>query len=574
MTKTWKIQLPLLLASLLVAAACQEKIAPELSQPASTTTPPPPPTDSGAARSFSVRMGPTPTNASPTDLGYVLHKANFNSGVACSVTDVVNTPESLDTTRDIACFLEAEEQAVFFNGFELQAVATANTCEYIVQKPFFYWNFPPGLSLRADGSPRRMVYFRCDDDATRTFSAAAVPLGWGTYNAPAYPDLASVCNRYLNLNDDGQPTVEYGAINLDIAPFSKGVSVTEERDLCTYRYKLGNNEVNCDAGSIQITEVTMTSVDLDGDGVLDVVRPGPGQSRTVSCGGNIRNCYGGPARDIIGAQFVSSGFTGQISQIPVAGGSTKMTVQPSFPRFTTNLYSANFMRQCSGVANYESEASFTPGPGVSFNPDVMTNYSMVGVNTPLGQQRDSNDFDVIPLADHAFRGGIPMDIVATLPSTDPLRDYSVEFLATQPFYTFECLDYAYDIKARIRVAVREWNRIFSSSGQDFSFVSDVYNRALPFESRGRMDSGSPVTLLQYRNHLDNDPSNDVVDRSFNNRVDWDDFLKFSNSPSGLCGPSINVVPEAALPPLPVPTADDLAAQAPKTRRWFPRAIAP
>ena len=42
-----------------------------------------------------------------------------------------------------------------------------------------------------------------------------------------------------------------------------------------------------------------------------------------------------------------------------------------------------------------------------------------------------------------------------------------------PFYTFYCFDDAFDVKARIRMVVREWDRIFSTDSSDLELLSDL-----------------------------------------------------------------------------------------------------
>ena len=67
---------------------------------------------------------------------------------------------------------------------------------------------------------------------------------------------------------------------------------------------------------------------------------------------------------------------------------------------------------------------------------------------------------------------------------------------TKPYYTFNCLDAARDLKARIRLEVRDWDRVFTA-GHD-------------------IDKAIPSSLMD-------DSSIDLWDEDFNNRADGDGY---------------------------------------------------
>jgi len=158
------------------------------------------------------------------------------------------------------------------------------------------------------------------------------------------------------------------------------------------------------------------------------------------------------------------------------------------------------------------------------------------------QEKDETygQFDVIILGDDPFRAGIPDADVAGFSATDPRRAWSNSRMKTQPFHTYECLDRALDVKARIRLVVREWNRNFAPSTQEFRYISDV------FSASAKMDAGSAQTnpYLSYDN--------------FNDVLDWDDLLLFQNSVTNSCVNS---------------GMDDLGGTLPALRSplWFPGA---
>ncbi len=94
-----------------------------------------------------------------------------------------------------------------------------------------------------------------------------------------------------------------------------------------------------------------------------------------------------------------------------------------------------------------------------------------------------------------------------------------------PFYTFYCLDRAYEVKARIRMAIRDWDRVFPSTTADLELISDVYKT--PATSR-RMD------LPGTEEEVQNDPGRFNL---FNDQNDWDVKVPMerTNSPTYVAG---------------------------------------
>lgn len=590
MKRPWMMKTTTLALLLALLASCQEKIAPELSTSATATTG----GSSGGAASggsggasggsggasgsstnrFYLTMNKTPSGFDPiNDLGYVLHKANAGASVNCQVDNVVDSPETLNSSRDITCIMEAEEFALYYNGFELQANSDVGTCQYITQEPFRYWNLPPGISARSTGEPRQVLKFNCDPDVLGQRGNDPIPGSYGAVPTVASNrTLTALCNKYINLNGGPLP-LDFGRYDLNVAPFAGGVSLENDEALCSYNYRVDNKDIKCDEGKITLHEVNVVGRDISDptDSILDVIDVAKATTREIDCGGKVRNCMDGPAVEIVGRDTFNRGVTTTISQFfGVEQGTLNTTVEASFPDRTSNLYSANFMRQCSGVPNFNEPGSFTPAQGVEYNSQVMLNYSRLGTLTLPGQSKDYTygAFDVIPLADHAFRGSLPQALVATLNPADPLRRFGINALSTQPFYTFNCLDYGYEVKARIKVAVREWNRIFPRNSPDLANVSDIYKRTQPlFANRSLMEAGSPAQIPgDYASLYDDDTTNDVVDIGFNNIRDWDDFLSLNDqfSSNGQCTSQTNVDGSWII----------TGNEPPKSPFWFPYEIAP
>jgi hypothetical protein len=83
------------------------------------------------------------------------------------------------------------------------------------------------------------------------------------------------------------------------------------------------------------------------------------------------------------------------------------------------------------------------------------------------------------------------------------------FAEESPFYEFTCLDAAKDIKARIRLTVREWNRTFR--------INDIYDLAA---------AAAVPTLIPKK--MD-DVSSPMFGTSYNNALDWDDDYSATGS---------------------------------------------
>ena len=97
---------------------------------------------------------------------------------------------------------------------------------------------------------------------------------------------------------------------------------------------------------------------------------------------------------------------------------------------------------------------------------------------------------------------------------------------TTPYYSWYCLDSALDIKARIRVAVRDWDRTFNLTGAgNVELVSDVGDNVFP-TTISRMDSFSSAQENEY----DTDPHFPRYN-AYNDYEDWDDFLEFVDTPT-------------------------------------------
>lgn len=486
-TKTYSV-----IAALLLLASCNEKVNPSLQESNTTITPPPTVTVDKYFRLV---------NTSDTVLGYHLHKTgsgNFNT--KCEV----NAPSfstalyaGVPSTYDVTCFLEAEELALIFNGVKWNIEAAPNTCEYVGYTPFTFYQYQPGSSTRTVSN------VKCASGITNAGG-----------NRPA-------CNGYYQ--DD--PDFQAGSPYLQI-PSS---SVTKDEDLCRFDYSASGGP-NCDEGIITIIERPFDYA-TPGDNSTPITAY-PTTTRRITCGGSRANCVNGPIKDVASLATAGSPIATEIIKAELDKSySQEYTIKgPREKGYNTNLYAANYMRQCSGV-NYNNDTYDYAGlPIIGFNPTQTTFNPTVMDLLSKNWRRDYNHTNL----------GTRLFNYSNTTTVNPGRflasNEKVQALANSPFsgssainpyYSFYCLNKAQDVKARIRVVIRDWDRAFDID-PIMEVMSDVYNG---------LDS-----LMD--NNYDELGNLDIYD-SFNDKADWDDFLLFQT-------PIDNVVPSTDIPACQVP----------------------
>jgi len=347
-----------------------------------------------------------------------------------------------------------------------------------------------------------------------------VPIG----PASAYT-LAQACNKVFNIGDTGVNSDLWG--NLDVDASAAGP--LEPRDgidkYCSFNHKNSYTTAadkakapNCDEGNILYYRVSLTE-----DPVLGLIYDEEIPDEATSCGGTVTACMGGPMPDLLGSAWTEEKTRVNLTKATEnTAVSAEYTVSsPYSKKYATNMYAANFMRQCSGVDQFQTLANFIDGDGtlgvaaVPYAADNMTLYSIMTTESDVTQETDSAGLDVVLLGDDAFRSGLTAVQVAANPALAPFLNY---YVRPNPHYTFLCLDKAKEPKARIRLLVRDWNRQFPAS-VDFRFISDIYKAA----------------ASQYQDATGNHTLPPV--KPYNDRRDWDDLLVFDDSGAADCSAS-------------------------------------
>lgn len=464
-----------LLALSLIAAGCNEKVSPELMN--SNATVPDGVAIEPATYYFSV------TNASPAMLNYNLHKTGAgNQSAACEVKS--NYKLSSDTFRgapaanDITCYFDAEELSLLHGGIDFSVNSSANTCDYIGYSPFSFYDRIPGDST---GTYQEIA---CSDGTNNTHVAAEYPV--------------AAANGTLGCNE---------IVSTDINPANRiKFTLSSDEELCRFNYESSDGE-NCDIGRITVNTQTVTFVPAD-DSNPSSLSSEP-STRVIDCGGKIASCVKGPITKITQSmtrvtEIIDTELNTPFAKIyendPLYGVEAERTVK-SYTNFRRNLASKNIDYVASTDVNYKTSFSNSV-LGKTFDPQVVDFYAAnkmfdgTDLVTPAILDLYSypnNQYKAVPYAADPFLG---------------LNGFRVN-----PFYTFYCFDTAFDIKARIRMVVREWDRV-SPGAQYNDYLSDIWDGV-----NSRQDNPTEVELP------------DEQDRFFvyNDLGDWDDAIPMQRS---------------------------------------------
>lgn len=473
------------LATLLLGVACNEKVAPELQEGNSSSTVPeviPPST-----YYFEV------TNTSSYLLNYKLHKTGSgNYNTACEVKKNVPLSNSLyrdgaDPDSDITCFLEAEELALHFGGVNLQVAASANTCEYVAYSPFSFYNRQPGNSSTS------LIKVECAGDTV----------------TPA--DVSGQLGAYVQTDGGFATCTQWVDHSLFATPNDREAFYAQsDEELCRFNYTDGDKE-KCDEGVIQVRTYT---VDTDPAKLKFT-------DRTVKCGGKAYNCLAGPIRLLsTSTQNIIMYYDTQRNQ----AFAEPFTLPPLL---TTTLSSginndwgnwqyANYRRNLADPnIDYGNGLSVDPvtyqakfGNQREFNPLLMDRYSN-------NKKLDGNE--LIPTAtwdfwSYAYNWTTMNKYYKSTPlAAEPFLGHSTR--RTNPFYTFYCLDGAYDIKARIRMVIRDWDRSFPDNA-NLELLSDIN-----LLTNARQDLYNTEEIPDDQDRLN----------MYNDRDDWDDLISMERT---------------------------------------------
>ena len=224
---------------------------------------------------------------------FVTHKyGSFQQYRSCRInaTDVIEAQGS----RDVRCFIDAEEQDLHNIKLKLQTSVGPGICEFVNVTPFSFQRYAP-LQTSVDPSTERYVV-----------------RGQATAATPGVPAGAK--------------------------------TDTPTADMCAGNYTAVGGP-NCDEGSFQYIIYTGADADdpLDGVQADEVVASDP---VTVNCGGKKAACIDGPVRDLLDDTQMNTGFRGLIYTSSAGLSSTQTFSAPLDKANSTNLRAANGSIAC------------------------------------------------------------------------------------------------------------------------------------------------------------------------------------------------------------------------------------
>ena len=198
------------------------------------------------------------------------------------------------------------------------------------------------------------------------------------------------------------------------------------------------NEVNCDAGAVTINETFYAPA----PGCGTTVTPA---ADSVECGGHQTACIA--PNSTLSSEDLRNGFTSFLHELEDDSSNFDISYEAPFkaePQQSTNLSLANYPGNSCAAGTYGFD--FTTWISYTSTADPLT------INDPLATGTNNST------------------------------------------YEYSCLDGAGDIRARIRLLVRDWDRTFELSND--------------------IDQISPTTLM-------NDATSDVFGQPYNDRTDWE-----------------------------------------------------
>jgi hypothetical protein len=509
------------IAALLTAISCNEKVSSEVDGAGSSTT-------GGTDGSTSGGTSGGTTTGTSTDgyteapfffrikeetselFGYQLHRTGFHFDVdsgtylsnrqkKCEITDTTafsalkyDTDALItnhdDKQYDITCFMEAEELSLYLAGMKFKVEAGPKSCSSIAFSPFSYFSYMPG-------------------DSTTAYRKVTCPDG-ETTGVPG-PDLNGMdCGDYRN-GDNG---MEYFGTNIP-TPVS-------DTDLCRFNYT-SENGPNCDIGKITIYNYNYEYIDSS-DPTAGIQPATPAYTTSVvNCGGKITSCLSGsikkvtPSVNVDASSWIQYTSPTDINSILSQTYTFPPLIDEHKPQYG-NIKYVNFRRELAAKETdyenkFDSPATYfdafdgtTYAPPkenyeLSFDPIIMSLYS-----------RNKLMSGMINLDSAEITNAFAADFYQSTPyASEPYLSTNSNF-PTQPFYAFYCYDSSQELRARIRVVVREWDMQYPDQETDdsFDFISDLFK---PFP---------------YQDNSSNDPNGDQYD----DLPDWSWFTFVDRTP--------------------------------------------
>lgn len=383
----------------------------------------------------------------------VVITANDNYSIAFSEDGDGSSECSAAEGERIECIVDMNEHDLYINGLSLGWAAPQSQCDYLGQYHYFFARYPIGYMPTA-------VFATVNSEGTLTDIIANAPGGSDIATAAAAVDRAA-CDTDAGTGGNQVADIVY-LINGNYYCHNElftttAVEVSDAR--CPWDYSKVDSEVgkNCCFGDYVLSTF---------DGTDPTTGENSWGDRT-----NYANCFQGPhLTDNTGGAGVNPfGITRYYTQlVPTAGLQDSLTISsPESQPGRNVVYVANYFDRDDHAGNNAQGVAALESIDLDLNNDGI-------IDNNLGA---------------AFHSGpyVPGDVSAT--ASAPIN-LAIGF----PYYQIDCLDHDFELKAQIRVLIREWNTnsnfdawlaspsdaqaLATASGPDASGVGDPYSNGV------------------------------------------------------------------------------------------------
>ena len=447
--KNLKNQFGLIIA-LVLASSCTEEISQEVKNGENLTT------EQSELAKFQnkyLRLA----NTSDPNLEYILHKSG-SMQEACELKSPKLGFSSLNYKKDdpavtVDCILDAKEYDLFFSGTDLEVQVDANLCEYVSYAPYRFFQYLPGTSAKTQ------YQVLCD--------------------ATCAQEHPSICDKKFRTQNSVPPIAVDPAIlgTYFESNISDAAPLTCEFD---YSQDIDEPGPNCDDGNIRTISYALQAgnkLDADGNDVPSCQDDNIGldpqivylDTTEVKCEGKNNSCLAGPGNDIL--PFDKNRVVYQ--NLELGSFNKEINIKSPFSKgYLSNVYISNFSRVCSSTsAVKDNNVLFDTALNSLKGFEIEDLISRKAYQTYGVDEDGDGSIDYYPQGKHLF------DARASEKYPNPSS-------AIKPYYGIYCLDKARDVKAQIRLFIREWDRDFNSSNIYIGKLSDINQSTSLMDSFG------------------------------------------------------------------------------------------
>lgn len=472
------------------------------------------------------------TEVNPNIFTAYMHKTGQNQHFReCKINSRdINSPNSTVggikdiTPLDVTCNLEIGENDLTLYGLKFAHSVGGGVCNFVSYQPMAYWSYRPFNTSNATTNVLNRI--------TVKMAGECVP---GTYTVPGTGISASTLI---------------------------GAEARPSNEICHADYSDITGGYNCDEG--EYDEINVEYLDADGS-VTNEACTTIVTNVKRKCGGQNASCIRGPVRDLLDDTAIEDGTVGKF--FTASNGIDNKGEPYEVKALIRDVTNANFMldNACTvnnyiyqngrwgktfdpnasgalprnygrAVANSAPRILSFPGASVGAPPSTVVNAeptcdavaeigTVISVDAGIAGTNDDDiylcvtDTTNLPTGALGFKyinAGKRWDVVNNVGPGSAFWSWNNGgYNQSNPYYVFQCEDSAREIKARIRVAVRDWDLEITPR--------DIGGGVYPLRLIDRVNPPNNV--------MDN-PNTGEFGTNLNNYYDLDDIV---TAPSAACG---------------------------------------